>query len=197
VKAVAVDDMTPSSFDERPVAVIPRSAPAPRRAWFAAARAGTIGGCLRRLKFAGHEIDVGRRGSNRRLCVKRLADIDLTRALASDVLRDTDRDAPSSSQCRADAPPARISRDGTVGVACKLQELFGLAETPRIGRRREPSCCRCSPERPASAGDARSAQLLGSHLPGGEERTAWALSEAPVPEDPWRAPPTSKLKPKG
>ena len=28
--------------------------------------------------------------------------------------------------------------DGTVSAAVKLQELFGLAETPRVGPRREP-----------------------------------------------------------
>ena len=71
--------------------------------------------------------------------------------------------------------------DGTVSATVKLQEVFGLAETPRIGPRREPVLLALTaPNGTAGAADARSAQLLGSHLRRGEKRTARPLPEAPL-----------------
>ena len=61
------------------------------------------------------------------------------RARPPDVARAVDRDAPESLL----VPSGRHVRldyleDGTVSATVKLQEVFGLAETPRIGPRREP-----------------------------------------------------------
>ena len=63
----------------------------------------------------------------------------------------------------------------------KLQELFGLAETPRIGPRREPVLLALlAPNGRSGPDDARSAQLLGAHVPGGPKGIARPLPEAPV-----------------
>ena len=53
--------------------------------------------------------------------------------------RRLDREAPE----RLDVPSGRTAAldyrdDGSVAASVKLQELFGLAETPRIGPRGEP-----------------------------------------------------------
>ena len=92
-----------------------------------------------------------------------------------------DRDAPETLAVPSGRRHrARVQRRRQRVRSVKLQELFGLAETPRIGRRREPVVLRCSRRTAAGAGDARPAQLLGSHLPGGAKGTARPLSEASV-----------------
>src|SRR5207302_9879040 len=60
-------------------------------------------------------------------------------ALRAGVVRALDRDAPQTIA----VPSGRSARlvyenDGSVSASVKLQELFGLAETPRVGPRREP-----------------------------------------------------------
>jgi ATP-dependent helicase HrpB len=153
---------------------------------------------LRRLKFAGHEIDISGAVRTAAYGIKRLDDIDVTRALAPDVLRDTDRDAPE----QLTVPSGRHHRleyheDGTVGVAVKLQELFGLAETPRIGRRREPVVLSLlAPNgRPVQVTrDLRS--FWDRTYPEVRKELRGRYPKHPWPEDPWRASPSSKLKPK-
>jgi len=200
VKAVAVDRYDALVLRERPVAVDPEvGARLLAEAWFGRGPSEDDRRLLRRLKFAGHEIDVGGAVRTAAYGVKRLADIDLTRALASDVLRDTDRDAPE----QLTVPSGRHHRleyheDGTVGVAVKLQELFGLAETPRIGRRREPVVLSLlAPNgRPVQVTrDLRS--FWDRTYPEVRKELRGRYPKHPWPEDPWRAPPTSKLKPKG
>jgi ATP-dependent helicase HrpB len=87
--------------------------------------------------------------------------------------------------------------DGTVGAAVKLQELFGLAETPRIGQRREPVVLSLlAPNgRPVQVTrDLRS--FWDRTYPEVRKELRGRYPKHPWPEDPWRAPPTSKLKPK-
>ena len=66
-------------------------------------------------------------------------------------------------------------------LAVKLQELFGLADTPRIARGKVPvtlhlavACAK------ADSGHAGFARLLGAHLSGSEKRIEGTLSEASV-----------------
>jgi len=199
VKAVAVDRYDALVLRERPVAVDPEvGARLLAEAWLAHGPNQDDRRLLRRLKFAGHEIDVGGAVRTAAYGIKRLADIDLTRALASDVLRDTDRDAPE----QLTVPSGRHHRleyheDGTVGAAVKLQELFGLAETPRIGRRREPVVLSLlAPNgRPVQVTrDLRS--FWDRTYPEVRKELRGRYPKHPWPEDPWRALPTSKLKPK-
>jgi ATP-dependent helicase HrpB len=70
---------------------------------------------------------------------RKLDDIRLSRAVPATVVRTLDRDAPETLI----VPSGRAVRltyneDGTVGAAVKLQDLFGLADTPRVGPHREP-----------------------------------------------------------
>ena len=77
--------------------------------------------------------------------------------------------------------PLEYSADGGVAAAVKLQEVFGLAETPRLGpgARARPVLA-AGAERPAGPTDPRSSQLLGPHLSGGPEGAARPLPEASV-----------------
>ena len=199
VKAVAVDRYDALVLRERPVAVDPEvGARLLAEAWLARGPGEDDRRLLRRLKFAGHEIDIGGAVRTAAYGIKRLDDIDLTRALAPDVLRDTDRDAPE----QLTVPSGRRHRleyqeDGTVGVAVKLQELFGLAETPRIGRRREPVVLSLlAPNgRPVQVTrDLRS--FWDRTYPEVRKELRGRYPKHPWPEDPWRASPSAKLKAK-
>ncbi len=199
VKAVAVDRYDALVLRERPVAVDPEvGARLLAEAWLARGPDEEDQRLLRRLKFAGHDIDVDSAVRTAAYGVKRLDDIDLAHALAPDVVRDLDRDAPELLA----VPSGRHHRleyhdDGTVGAAVKLQELFGLAETPRIGRRRELVVLSLlAPNgRPVQVTrDLRS--FWDRTYPEVRKELRGRYPKHPWPEDPWRAPPTSKLKPK-
>jgi ATP-dependent helicase HrpB len=199
VKAVAVERYDALVLRERPVAVDPEvGARLLAEAWLARGPSEDDRRLLQRLKFAGHDIDAGSAVRTAAYGIKRLDDIDLTRALAPDVLRDMERDAPD----RLAVPSGRHHRleyheDGTVGAAVKLQELFGLAETPRIGRRREAVVLSLlAPNgRPVQVTrDLRS--FWDRTYPEVRKELRGRYPKHPWPEDPWRAPPTSKLKPK-
>jgi len=65
--------------------------------------------------------------------------VDLARALPDATLRQLDRLAPETLRL----PRGRTVRleyrdDGAVVASIKLQEVFGLAESPRLGPRQEP-----------------------------------------------------------
>jgi ATP-dependent helicase HrpB len=85
--------------------------------------------------------------------------------------------------------------DGSVFAAAKLQELFGLAETPRIGPRREPVVFELL------APNGRPVQTTRD-LRGFWERTYPEVRKElrgrypkhPWPEDPWSAEPTHRAK---
>jgi ATP-dependent helicase HrpB len=199
VKAVAVDRYDALVLRERPVNVDPEvGARLLAEAWLARGPGEEDQRLLRRLKFAGHDIDVDSAVRTAAYGVKRLDDIDLTHALAPDVVRDLDRDAPELLA----VPSGRHHRleyhdDGTVGAAVKLQELFGLAETPRIGRRREPVVLSLlAPNgRPVQVTrDLRS--FWDRTYPEVRKELRGRYPKHPWPEDPWTASPSSKLKPK-
>ena len=118
------------------------------------------------------------------------------RALPPDVLRALDRDAPESLL----VPSGRHLRleyndDGTVSAAVKLQEVFGLAETPRIGPRREPVLLALT------APNGRPVQLTRDlrsfwdrTYPEVRKELRGRYPKHPWPEDPWTAPPTARAK---
>jgi ATP-dependent helicase HrpB len=94
---------------------------------------------LRRVSFAGIVLD--RAQLLAEACAGRtaLAEVRLADALPAGVVRSLDRLAPESLP----VPSGRRARltyreDGAVVAAVKLQELFGLADSPRIGPRAEP-----------------------------------------------------------
>jgi ATP-dependent helicase HrpB len=94
---------------------------------------------IRRLAFAGIAHHVRELVERAAIGAASLREIDLTSALDWNTRRDLERLAPE----RIDVPSGRSARleyqdDGTVSASVKLQELFGLADTPRVGARQEP-----------------------------------------------------------
>ncbi len=108
-------------------------------AWLRRGPTGPDEQLLRRLRFAGHAVDLDDLVRTAARGALALDDLRLERAVPAHVAGDLSRDAP----LRLALPSGRsvaldYGEDGTVTAALKLQELFGVADTPRIGRRREP-----------------------------------------------------------
>lgn len=149
---------------------------------------------IRRLKFAGQAIDLDALVRTAAYGVRALADVELARALSPSQLRDLDRDAPPTIPL----PSGRTARleyqdDGSVSASVKLQELFGLADTPRVGPRREPVLLALL------APNGRSVQLTRDlrsfwdrTYPEVRKELRGRYPKHPWPDDPWNATPTHR-----
>ena len=153
----------------------------------------------RRLRFAGlpSELDdlVAAAAAGRRA----VDEIDLRDALDRRATSELDRLAPERLAVPSGrTAPLRYEEDGGITASVKLQELFGLAETPRIGPRRTPVTFELlAPNgRPVqTTRDLRSFwnttyQQVRKELRGRYPRHPW-------PEDPWTARPTARTKRRG
>jgi ATP-dependent helicase HrpB len=149
---------------------------------------------IRRLAFAGIDLPLEALIQSAAQGVRRLGDIDLPGALPRDAAAAVARDAPEQIA----VPSGRSVRleyreDGTVAAAVKLQELFGLAETPRVGRRREPVLLSLlAPNgRPVQlTRDLRS--FWDRTYPEVRKELRGRYPKHPWPDDPWNAVPTAR-----
>jgi ATP-dependent helicase HrpB len=125
---------------ERPVAPEPGEA---ERLLIAAARERGFGSkgdaLLKRLRFAGLGADVDALLVAAVAGRTELPALDLGARLPSGVQRELDRLAPETLGLPSGRRVRLVYRDdGAVVASIKLQELFGVVETPRLGPRREP-----------------------------------------------------------
>ena len=149
---------------------------------------------LHRTAFAGVRLTFDDLVQSAAAGARRLSDVDLAGAVPADVRRRLARDAPE----RLAVPSGREARleyrdDGSVFAAVKLQELFGLAETPRMGPNRVPVTFELlSPAgRPVQVtSDLRSFWTRVYTEVRKELRARYP--KHPWPEDPWTAPPTHR-----
>jgi ATP-dependent helicase HrpB len=197
VRAVAVERYDALVLAERSVPVDAETAAnVLAEAWLARGPQADDVRLLRRLQFAGVGADVAALVRAAAYGARSLADVDLARALSPDVTRALDRDAPESLL----VPSGRHRRleyheDGTVSVEVKLQEIFGLAETPRIGPRGEPVLLALT------APNGRPVQLTRDlrsfwdrTYPEVRKELRGRYPKHPWPEDPWTASPTARPK---
>jgi ATP-dependent helicase HrpB len=140
VRAFAIDRYDAFVLVERPVPVDTELAASMLAARYIA-RGPSAGDerLLRRLAFAGHPMNFDELVRSAARGARRLADIRLHDVLPRDVLGALDRLAPERLLVPSGrAVPLDYREDGTVSASVKLQELFGLAETPRVGPGRVP-----------------------------------------------------------
>jgi ATP-dependent helicase HrpB len=196
VRAFARDMCGAVVVAERPAPIDPESAARLLAgAWLARGPSPADAQFLRRMRFAGLPVDEPALVLTAARGHRSLDEIDLR--VAVDV-RDLDLRAPEMLP----VPSGRTARlrydeDGTVVAAVKLQELFGLAESPRLGPGRQPVTFELlAPNgRPVqTTKDLRNFwnttyQDVRKELRGRYPRHPW-------PEDPWSAPPTARAKPR-
>jgi len=150
---------------------------------------------LRRLRFAGLPVDEEALRLAAAYGRRSLDDVQLAEAID---MRELDRLAPAAFEAPSGRTrPLRYEEDGSIVAAIKLQELFGLAESPRIGPRRHPITFELlAPNgRPVqTTKDLRNFwnttyQEVRKELRGRYPRHPW-------PDDPWTAPATARTKPR-
>ena len=195
VRAAVVDRYDALVLAERPAPVDPEiAAQLLADAWLARGPREEDARLLRRMRFAGKDVDVDSLVRTAAYGVRALDEVRIDGALASDVACDLDRDAPESLA----VPSGRHVRleyneDGTVSASVKLQELFGLAETPRVGRQREAVVLALlAPNgRPVQVTrDLRS--FWDRTYPEVRKELRGRYPKHPWPEDPWKATPTAR-----
>jgi ATP-dependent helicase HrpB len=195
--AVRVDRYDALVLAERPVPVNPEQAASiVADAWLARGPSEEDQQLLNRLRFAGQHADVGPLVRAAAAGARSLKDVHLERAVSPSDRHALERDAPETLQ----VPSGRSVRleyadDGSVGASVKLQELFGLAETPRIGVRKAPVVFSLlAPNgRPVQVTrDLRS--FWERTYPEIRKELRGRYPRHPWPEDPWTAPPTAKTK---
>ena len=140
VRAAEVEKYEALILRERPVAPeLDEAARLLADAWISRGAGADDEQLLRRTRFAGHEIDVI--GAVRLAAYghRRLSDVKLANGLPADVLRTLDTAAPPrlTLPCGR-AVPLEYLEDGRVKASAKLQDVFGLFDTPRLGPAREP-----------------------------------------------------------
>jgi ATP-dependent helicase HrpB len=151
---------------------------------------------LRRLRFADLAQDLGGLVARAAHGKRALDEIDLAEAIDWSVRQDLERLAPACLTVPSGRTHAiEYGADGSVSASVKLQELFGLAETPRIGPRREPVVfLLLAPNgRPVqTTKDLRS--FWENTYPEVRRELRGRYPKHPWPEDPWTATPTAKTR---
>ena len=94
---------------------------------------------LRRLKFAGIDVDVPGLVRAAAYGKRSLDDIRIGDALGWEQRSQLERDAPARLPLPSGrSAPLEYREDGSVVAPVRLQEMFGVLETPKIGARQEP-----------------------------------------------------------
>lgn len=156
---------------------------------------------IRRARFAGREIDLAALVREAAFGAESIGDIDIGRQIPYAVMRQLETEAPEllplPSGRRA---PLEYGSEGTVSAAVKLQELFGLADSPRLGPNRVAVTFHLlAPNgRPVqTTRDLRS--FWTSTYPEVRKELRGRYPKHPWPEDPWTATPTHRTvrRPRG
>jgi len=197
VKAVEVERYDALTLAERSVAASPeKRAGILTEAWIKRGPGDADAQLLRRLRFAGVVADLDALVRRAALDTQSLGDINLESALTFDDRQILERSAPASIT----VPSGRThlleyEEDGTVSASVKLQELFGLADTPKIGARKEPVRFELlAPNgRPVqTTRDLRS--FWNTTYAEVRKELRGRYPKHPWPEDPWTASPTARTK---
>ncbi|MFN8058577.1 MAG: ATP-dependent helicase C-terminal domain-containing protein [Vicinamibacterales bacterium] len=163
-------------------------------AWLARPRDARSLHLMRRLAFAGLDIDVPALVLSAALEASTLEDIDLDRHLPVDVERRLADAAPLSLVVPSGrSTPLDYPGDGSVAAAVKLQELFGLAASPAIGPRRVPVTFHLLAPNGRPVQTTRDLRSFWERTyPDVRRELRGRYPKHPWPEDPWTARPTHR-----
>jgi len=140
VRAARVARFDAVVLSETPVAIEPATAAVLLRdVWLAREPDARNAALIRRLRFAGVEVDLPAVVLQAAATVRTLDEIDLEAHLPFEARRSLAALAPPSIVVPSGrSTTLEYGEDGSVSASVKLQELFGLAETPTVGPRRVP-----------------------------------------------------------
>ncbi|HXG87113.1 MAG TPA: ATP-dependent helicase C-terminal domain-containing protein [Vicinamibacterales bacterium] len=195
VRAAHVDRYDALILRQRPIAADKASAaPLLAHAWRERGPDAAALQFLRRARFAAVVLDLAALVDGAALTAVSIDDLDITAQLPYDVVKRIATDAPETIAL----PSGRSTQlayleDGSVAMSVKLQELFGLADTPRLGPQRVPVTIHLL------APNGRPVQTT-SDLRSFWDRTYSEVRKElrgrypkhPWPDDPWTATPTHR-----
>ena len=184
-------------LSEHPQAPDPEAAAeALAAAWLAAPPDAANAAWLHRVRFAGLDVDVPALAREAARAAGSLHDLDLAAHAPYALARELDRRAPTHLDLPSGRRAALVyDADGTVSASARLQELFGLAETPRAGPAGTPVVLSLlAPNgRPVqTTRDLRS--FWDRTYPEVRTELRGRYPRHPWPEDPWTATPTHRAK---
>lgn len=198
VKAVEIDWFDAIALCEHPVTPDPSERTRLlAAAWRDAAQDPSSTRLLRRLAFAGTSIDVDELVQAQAASAKRVSDISLTEeSLPWDTRDRLTKLAPD----KLVVPSGRAitidyEDDGGVSVSVKLQELFGLAQTPRMGPARTPITFHLLAPSGRPVQTTRDLESFWERTyPEVRKELRGRYPRHPWPDDPWTAAPTHRTK---
>lgn len=149
---------------------------------------------MRRLRFAGFEPNLRQLVEDAAHGCRSIDDVDLTRDLSWQMRQDLDRLAPERLIVPSGrSHPLEYREDGSVSATVKLQELFGLADTPRIGLRAEPLLLVLAAPNGRAVQTTRDLRSFWERTyPEVRKELRGRYPRHPWPEDPWTAVPTAR-----
>ena len=149
---------------------------------------------LRRLRFAGLDIDVAVLVEQAAAAADRVDDIELESHVSFDTKRALAERAPASIVVPSGrSMPLDYAEDGSVSTSVKLQELFGLAESPTVGPRRVPITFHLLAPNGRPVQTTRDLRSFWQRTyPEVRKELRGRYPKHPWPEDPWTAEPTHR-----
>ena len=196
VKAIEVDWYDALALREHPIAPEhDRRVALLTDAWLAREPDEASRQLIRRIAFARLDLETIDLVKAAAQSARKLSDLVLTEdALPWDARQRLERQAPASLT----VPSGRTmtidyAADGSVGVSVKLQELFGLAETPRIGPSKTPITFHLlAPNRRPVQTTQDLKSFWERTYPEVRKELRGRYPKHPWPEDPWTAPATHR-----
>jgi ATP-dependent helicase HrpB len=195
VRAAARDYYEEIVLAEHPTAPDPRkAAPLLAQGYLSQPLSEEDAQIVRRMRFAGMPADVQALAERAVRGRTSLEAVDLGHGLTDDERRRLELGAPSTIPVPSGRRVTLEYRDdGSVVAAVKLQELFGLADTPRVGSGRAPVLLELLAPNGRPVQTTRDLRSFWERTyPQVRKELRGRYPKHPWPEDPWTAPPTAR-----
>jgi ATP-dependent helicase HrpB len=197
VRAVRLERYDAIVLTETPITADPAIATMLLRdAWLARSHDATTTQLLRRLRFAVLDVDLDALVAQAAGSARSVEEIDLEAHLPFEVKRALAISAPASIA----VPSGRNMRleyaeDGSVSASVKLQELFGLAESPTLGPARVPVTFHLLAPNGRPVQTTRDLRSFWERTyPEVRKELRGRYPKHPWPDDPWTATPTHRTQ---
>jgi ATP-dependent helicase HrpB len=198
LKARAVDWYDALVLAERPVGVNPEMTSAVlAAAWLERGPDKHSARLMARLAFAGVDVDLSGSVNAAALHARRVQDIVLTEEqLPWEARQRLAQQAPDSLKVPSGRQMSiEYGTDGTVSVSVKLQELFGLGDTPTIGPNKMPITFHLLAPNGRPVQTTRDLKSFWERTyPEVRKELRGRYPKHPWPDDPWNATPTHRTK---
>ena len=167
-----------------------------RDAWLSQEHDEATTQLLRRLRFAGVDVDLPAIVGQAAAGAASLADIQLEPQLPQNTRRLLAERAPAALVVPSGrSMPLEYAADGTVSARVKLQELFGLAQSPAIGPNRTLVTFHLLAPNGRPVQTTRDLRSFWERTyPEVRKELRARYPKHPWPEDPWTAPPTHRTR---